>query len=450
MYMSSVLREDDGAAHPWCAGPSHTAQHCAEAQLFHGWEHDDAKLTEPEEKLHGLLQDTDGKLSDMSDSPSAVASEDKAVDDMPGKELNLAKKIDMIGRDLCSDPKHRTSSECAHFLTSASDAANKAWHESFAAKIASVGHELCSNPSSHNYLACKQFDHFIKSSSSENEELVTKGEMVATDISESEEISETHQKELQWNKVEQWKTSSSTRLRGSTSRDISSLTTEDVSKIRVFSHWKGRIPRVACVTLVPKTREAKAWLPYFVNNFRLQNYEGEHQLILVYHHSDIEAAHILDKYANSTDVQVAAAHGEDFPSAAAFRFGAYLAQRIDVIARWDFAAWHHPQRLSAQVRALAFSGRPACLLKQWTLLDNTGANITTVEGVFWDSSLVGEASWMQSNWYPLVGEVEHVSGAGAAHLAAIDDHVAFTNKVAQELVTIETPGLEVFDEAWRW
>jgi hypothetical protein len=390
----------------------------------------------------------------MSHSPSVVASENKVADDNNvGKETNFVNKIDTIGRDLCSDPKHRSSSECAHFLTSASDAANKAWHESFAAKMASVGRELCRNPSSHNYLACKQFD-FVKDSSSENEGLETKDEATDTfenaDTSGGEEISEAHQKELQWKNVERWKTSSLTRLRGSTPREISSLTTDEVSKIRVFSHWKGRIPSVACVTLVPKGREANAWLPYFINNFRLQNYEGEHQLILVYHHTDVEAAHILDKYANSTDVQFAAAHGEDFPSAAAFRFGAYLAPRIDVIARWDFAAWHHPQRLSAQVRALAFSGRPACLLKQWTLLDNTGANITTVEGVFWDSSLVGEASWMQSNWYPLVGEVEHVSGAGAAHLAAIDDHVAFTNKVAQELVTIETPGLEVFDEAWRW
>jgi hypothetical protein len=471
-YISFILRKDIELVDPWCAGLSRTAEQCEEAQLFHGWEHLGVSLEEPEQ--HGLLQPIDAISSHVAESPSTtplhldIATSQSlpvvhvlqnqqvaAVAINSSRESDFANKVAGIGRDLCSDPRHRNSAECLKFLAPAQNAASKAWHESLAAKIASVGRELCSNPFRHDYLACEQFDVFLRNSTSEVPKVhkAKKTELTHSfedaDENAIEEMSEAHHKDLLWINVEKWKTRS-TRLRGATSAHIVSLTTEQVSNMRTFAHWLGRIPSVACVTLIPKDGEAKAWLPYFVDNFRLQNYEGDRQLILVYHHSDTEAASAVHKYANSTDIQVASAHGEDFPSAIAFRFGAYLAKDKDIIARWDFGAWHHPQRLSAQVRAMAYSGRPACLLKQWTLLDNSGANVTTVEGVFWDSSLVGETNWMRSMWYPLLGKVQQVSGAAAIHLAALDDHVAFKGQAARQLVTIETPGLEVFDEAWRW
>jgi hypothetical protein len=361
-------------------------------------------------------------------------------------EESFSKKIASIGRDLCADPQHRRLAACVRLLTPTQDAAPKASHDALTAEIAEVGRELCSNPVRHSYLACQQFDSVSSNSSNlmtdEAAEINVDGEDFGKAI--------TDHIDLHWEKVPRWQSFAPKRLRGSATAKVLALTTEDVSELRTSAHWNGRIPSVACISLVPKGSAAKAWLHFFIENFRLQNYEGAHQLILVYHHSDDEAADLVRKYADSSNIHFGRALGEDFPSTTAFRYGAWLAKDADIIARWDFGAWHHPQRLSAQVQALAFSGRPACLLKQWTLLDSTGANVSTVEGINWDSSLVGEAAWMRSNWYPLMGRMQNVSDAAAAHLEAMDEHNAFNEKAARDLVTVETKGLEVFDEAWRW
>lgn len=152
---------------------------------------------------------------------------------------------------------------------------------------------------------------------------------------------------------------------------------------------------------------------------------------MVYHHTDHETAELMRKYVDGSYIRTAVARGSEFPSAAAFRFGAWLARDADIVARWDFAAWHHPHRLSAQVRALAFSGRPACVLSRWTVLDKSGANSTAVAGSHWDGSLLGEAAWMRASWYPGMEEGR----------PAYDAHAA------REVVNIEAPDLEVFDES---
>merc|ERR1719247_3392498 len=101
---------------------------------------------------------------------------------------------------------------------------------------------------------------------------------------------------------------------------------------------------------------------YFINNFRLQDYEGSRQLVLVYHHADPDAAELVRTYADGSYIKGLAAQGnETFPSAAALRYGAWSSD-ADVIARWDFEEWHDPSRLSMQVRALAMAAKPASVL----------------------------------------------------------------------------------------
>lgn len=174
-------------------------------------------------------------------------------------------------------------------------------------------------------------------------------------------------------------------------------------------------------------------MKYFIDNFRLQHYEGSHQLVLVYHHDDQQAADLVHKYVDGSHILSAVSRGKDFPSASAFRFGAWVGRNADVIARWDFEAWHHPQRLSMQVRALAFSKRPASLLERWTMVDKDGSNTTVQHGEHWDSSLVAEAAWMRLNWYPLMAEEE----------------AAFAHHAARDIVKLDGADLEVFDEAAR-
>jgi hypothetical protein len=359
-------------------------------------------------------------------------------------EKSFVEKVSHTMAELCSDPSHSTRPSCAQFLhdhpihTEESDikAKHQAWHKSFAAKIANVGHTLCSNPIRRNYRICQQIFN--------EKEQLTSGNL-GTQLTDSEEDGESdakgpgdietsdpkHNLELHWSRVLQHGNETGVGMHDSAA--LAQVIASDVSTLRRSAHWSGRIPSVACITLVPKGSTAKAWMSYFIDNFRLQKYEGGHQLVLVYHHTDSEAAELVHKYADGTYIHAAAARGEEFPSAAALRFGAWIARDADIVARWDFNAWHHPHRLSLQVRALALSGRPASLLKRWTIVNETGANVTVDDGEYWDSSLVGEASWMRANWYPYM---EEERGALEAH--------------KRDMVFMDAPDLEVFDEAARW
>eukprot|EP00418_Pyrodinium_bahamense_P076310 CAMPEP_0179073022 /NCGR_PEP_ID=MMETSP0796-20121207/32356_1 /TAXON_ID=73915 /ORGANISM="Pyrodinium bahamense, Strain pbaha01" /LENGTH=738 /DNA_ID=CAMNT_0020770201 /DNA_START=121 /DNA_END=2337 /DNA_ORIENTATION=- len=172
------------------------------------------------------------------------------------------------------------------------------------------------------------------------------------------------------------------------------------------AHWSGMIPKVACITAISSGVHATAQMKYFINNFRLQNYEGPRQLVLVYHSNDTEAARLVQSYADGTSIRGVAARSEEpFPSTSGMRYGAWVTD-ADAIARWDFDEWHHPHRLSLQVRAMALSSRPACLLQP------AG---DAINGLSREASIVGEAAWMRRHWKPLASDEWEVLAGVQAH-----------------------------------
>lgn len=184
-------------------------------------------------------------------------------------------------------------------------------------------------------------------------------------------------------------------------------------------HWSGVIPRVACVTAIHGSRHTKARMMYFINNFRLQDYEGARQLVLVYHVLDAEATALVRKYADGSYIKSVAVHGDrehELPSSSALRYGAWSAD-TDVVARWDFEEWHDPSRLSMQVRALAMASRPACIFRSHPL-DSKPAEVDHAPDA---SSLIGEKSWMDQHWHPLIeGERKVLETSQAAHVVELD------------------------------
>lgn len=174
------------------------------------------------------------------------------------------------------------------------------------------------------------------------------------------------------------------------------------------SQWEGGVaPEVTCVTVLPEHHASEAWLRAFLENFRLQTYEGRKHLVLVHHATDLRSALVVRKVtADAKDVTIGVARGDVMlPSTTAFRFGAWISRRSSgVIARWDYDAFHHPERLATQIRALALTGRPASLLSHWTALDSKSSSGKTIEwdGERWGSSMVGEAKWMKINWFPML------------------------------------------------
>merc|ERR1719261_1020533 len=212
--------------------------------------------------------------------------------------------------------------------------------------------------------------------------------------------------------------------------------------------WVGDfIPKVGCITVIPSTRSAMAYARYFlesfIDNFRAQTYEGQKQLILVHHANNTEAAALISHYADDKTVKAAAAFGGPLPSNSAYRFGAWSADGADAIARWDFDAWHHPQQLSMQVRAMALTSRPACLLQKWTVLrgENVGENYTETgkagKDGSWDASLVGETRWMCEFWRPLLPEQRRVlEESEALRVVRVDD---FPNLIVYNADLMDKP-----------
>jgi hypothetical protein len=322
-------------------------------------------------------------------------------------EETLLEQIMEFGRELCLEPVRRGRASCTQLVQGIQESKGRANlkgressnldhevqkrgqnvnHASFAHRVMALGKELCMDSRRRAYDACK---HFLQ----DNVEGTNKTLESMKSYQQSGELS--------WKKAAGWRTA--LRLR----RQEQILSGSELRHAR----WSGRIPKVACITVLPCGQPLHTRLRYFINNFRLQSYEGPRELILVYHHTNLEAARLVRWYTDGFFIKALAVFGTEYPSAASFRFGAWEAD-ADVVARWDFNAWHHTQRLSMQVRALSLSGRPACFLRHWSVRSEAGDIRIVSDASNWDASLVGEASWMRDKWYPLQEEFRMAVDSG--------------------------------------
>jgi hypothetical protein len=288
-------------------------------------------------------------------------------------------------------------------------------------RIFDLGRELCSEPERRDRPSCVQF--LVSSRNDSSAPKVADSNTFSVLHDELPESNYELVHSLKWPAVRNWKESSS-KLRGYFPVGVVTARHDELRRAR----WAGMIPKVACVSVVPSGHEAKYQMKYFVNNFRLQTYEGPRQLILVYDHNDKAAKQLVGKYADGVFIRSAAARSDGkFPSTTAYRFGAYVAD-ADVIARWDFDAWHHPDRLAMQVRALAHKTRPVNRLLAWTLRNGTEDSRSEPDESVGEASLVGEKAWMAEHWHPLLG----------------DETATLTSAHLRYLVQLDMPGLIVY------
>lgn len=178
-------------------------------------------------------------------------------------------------------------------------------------------------------------------------------------------------------------------------------------------HWQGKIPKVACIMAIPtipaswqNDTSKAAWLQYAVTNavnaFRAEKYEGPKQLLVVHHHKDKIAARIASRLADGVYVKAVAAH-LPVPSTMSMRYAAWSADNdTDVVARWDMNAYHHPERLSVQVRALGSSGRFVSALMWGVTFSEDGKRSVEGDEDGLESSMVGIRPWMDGHWHPYV------------------------------------------------
>jgi hypothetical protein len=224
---------------------------------------------------------------------------------------------------------------------------------------------------------------------------------------------------LQWQPVTRWKTATDNQDAG-----LVIASWEDLHARK----WSGKKPHVACITMVPRGTHSVHQIMYFVNNWKLQDWESK-ELVLVYQHSDKRLAKVVHEYVDGKSVKAVAARDGEFPSTAAMRFGAWSV-KADIIARWDFDEWHHPQQLTLQVNALAFTSRPASLLQP---KGTHGANATDRE-----ATLLGEAKWMREEWYPFLNHGSDVLEENKGHhIVQVDVEQLDINAKSAENVSSE-------------
>lgn len=372
------------------------------------------------------------------------------------KEKPLLQQISDLGREMCEDPLRRNRTVCAQFLVASRGEAvgsavknhvstatrmqrsaafmtrlsetqmadfnrrfaslherQRKWEAMAADEMADFTRQLCSDPARRDYAACAPFRGASAA-----------GAVVrAVEASESEPtvaprppalrgfVQARSGIALRWPAVRAW-------AGNAPSHTAEPLPSPKHAELR-SAHWEGMIPKVACIAAVPSGlgKAADSAVRDFIHNFQEQLYEGPRELVLVYHAQDTALAEVLKLHADGTYIRAVAARGAlaDYPSATALRYGAWVAKDADVMARWDFETWHHPSRLSMQVRALGVTSRPASLLSHWTVLDDNNRASIVASGVDWEASLVGEASWMREHWHPFLAEERAVLRGGQAH-----------------------------------
>jgi hypothetical protein len=188
-------------------------------------------------------------------------------------------------------------------------------------------------------------------------------------------------------------------------------------------HWGGKIPKVACIMAIPEQNatgadlQRKSAVERAVDAFRSESYEGPKQLVMVYQYKDQQAAKLAKQIADGTYIKAVGAH-MGVPSTMSLRFGAWESDAdADVVARWDIDAFHHPERLSMQVRALGYSGRPASLNMWGVNLKQDGTRSVIGEPFGLENSMVGLRLYMERNWRPFAGD------DAPDHLAKVGDLV---------------------------
>lgn len=322
-------------------------------------------------------------------------------------EVSLLDRIYRVGHELCATPDHRDRPECAQFMhgehpethgeTDAKKLAHRAakasWRMNLTQDIKEHEAQLDSKLAELRGEKKAWEEAFIaRVASARSLERDAGAEATGIELTQSaSSLRGGGRVYVHWSSVKAWHGPKWWEM--STGRSL--VTREEAQG----AHWAGMIPKVACITAITSGFHAKIQMKYFINNFHLQNYEGPRQLVFVYHHTDLEAAKLVQRYSDGVSIRgVAARNNESFPSTQGLRYGAWITD-ADVIARWDFEEWHHPNRLSLQVRALALSTRPACVVQQAA---------GTTHSLSREASIVGEAVWMRRHWRPMAANESEV------------------------------------------
>jgi hypothetical protein len=247
-------------------------------------------------------------------------------------------EINSLGRELCEDPQRHDSLACAQFVhpdeqvaasqhTSHRDShADSMMHlqllekhmdqlakdrehddEDIRKESTDFLQELCADPARKSYPSCVH----LSATTSVAPTTTGKGSRFRASVDSSSASANDHQHKAVQHVVElQWTPLTESEV-ASRPHNVDALPFVMGRRELRGHHWEGRIPKVACVTVLPHGKVTEVLMQYFMDNYNLQSYEGQRELVIVYHSSDAEAARIAHLYADGTSVKAAGAHSGD-------------------------------------------------------------------------------------------------------------------------------------------
>mmetsp|Transcript_107826 Transcript_107826/g.311557 ORF Transcript_107826/g.311557 Transcript_107826/m.311557 type:complete len:522 (-) Transcript_107826:77-1642(-) len=362
---------------------------------------------------HDAAGDLARARADLDGAMATIASAHKLW------EGSLAAEADELHRKLCEAPERRGRQECAAFLAAHSGndavdpeamrlrmaslkAEHAVWDRDFSKEADDLHRKLCEDPERHDRPDCLRF---LSASAARAAEAPPAAPGAGA---EALSPSPAAPRELHWSSVAHWAAARPQKLRGGSAGGLAVV---EPGVLRA-SRWSGMIPGVSCIAAVPRHGTSATQVEEVVREFHAQSYEGRRQLVLVYHYEDEEAAAQVRQLADGHHIKGSAARGPaaEYPSAASLRFGAWASDG-EIVAHWDFEERYSPERLSLQVRALAYANRPAALL-----VPEEGAGASN----FTETSLLGERLWMNEHWQPLLKEqLAVLKGVEAHHIAHV-------------------------------
>lgn len=78
----------------------------------------------------------------------------------------------------------------------------------------------------------------------------------------------------------------------------------------------------------------------------------------------------------------------------------------EYVCQWDDDDWYDPERLSVQMRALLVSGKPACVLSHWIILDSHHNTAYLSNRRLWEGSVMCRRDLMEQNPYAALSKGE--------------------------------------------
>jgi glycosyltransferase involved in cell wall biosynthesis len=143
------------------------------------------------------------------------------------------------------------------------------------------------------------------------------------------------------------------------------------------------LPLISCLCI---TREKPKLLKRAIECFTEQSYSKK-EMVLVYENDDPETKRIVDGL-NCDAIRCIEVNSKPKLTLGELRNFAIRESRGDYFCQWDDDDWCHSQRLELQMNGIKNSFKPACVLVNWIMFDQTREEAYCSSTRAWEGSLL--------------------------------------------------------------